>query len=98
MAGVSIRHNNTEVFVGSGFTVEERIRYGADPSLIIGKEITVQCGYSRISCAPFTCSYSSTLPCADFGESHSAARAKDSDLSLRFPRVKKVWQDGVRDL
>lgn len=41
--GVTIKHNDTEVLVGSGFTVEERIRYGDDPSLIIGKEITVQC-------------------------------------------------------
>lgn len=41
--GVTIKHNGVEVSVGSGFSVEERLRYGADPQLIIGKEITVQC-------------------------------------------------------
>lgn len=45
--GVTISHNGTEVFVGSGFTVEERIRYAADPNLIIGKQITVQCEWPQ---------------------------------------------------
>jgi hypothetical protein len=43
LASVTISHDGTDVFVGSGFTAEERLRYAANPSLILGKEITVQC-------------------------------------------------------
>lgn len=41
--GVTILHKGTEVLVGSGFTVEQRIRYAQHPEAILGKEITVQC-------------------------------------------------------
>lgn len=42
MAAVGIRHKGNLVGVGSGWTDEERLRYYEDPSLIIGKTITVQ--------------------------------------------------------
>ncbi|UZJ51165.1 hypothetical protein CBS101457_000485 [Exobasidium rhododendri] len=76
LASVTISHNGTEVLVGSGFTVEERLRYAANPGLIVGKEITVQY----------------------FSESNSASRADKNQLSLRFPRLRKVWEEGKRDV
>jgi len=42
LAAVYIRHKGDPVKVGSGFTKEEKIRFHADPSKIIGKTITVQ--------------------------------------------------------
>ena len=42
VTAVNIKHKGNPVSVGSGFTLEQRRRYMADPSLIVGKEITVQ--------------------------------------------------------
>lgn len=42
LAAVYISHKGNPVKVGSGFTQEEKMRFHADPSLIIGKTITVQ--------------------------------------------------------
>jgi len=42
LANVIIEHKGNAVSVGSGFSLEERIRYYKTPSQIIGKEITVQ--------------------------------------------------------
>jgi DNA ligase-1 len=42
MAQAYISHKGYEVAVGSGWNQEQRIRYNANPELIIGKEITVQ--------------------------------------------------------
>tara|TARA_R100000008_G_C3575415_1_gene164928 strand:+ start:392 stop:1678 length:1287 start_codon:yes stop_codon:yes gene_type:complete len=42
LTNVIIEHEGNQVSVGSGFSLEERSRYYNEPSLIIGKEITVQ--------------------------------------------------------
>ena len=42
MAQAYISHKGYEVAVGSGWNQEQRIKYNANPDLIIGKEITVQ--------------------------------------------------------
>ncbi|KAG0054234.1 hypothetical protein BGZ83_011665 [Gryganskiella cystojenkinii] len=42
LTSVVIRHRGNRVGVGSGFSVEDRIRFGRNPSLILGKTITVQ--------------------------------------------------------
>ncbi|KAF9948154.1 hypothetical protein BGZ72_009906 [Mortierella alpina] len=42
LTNVVVLHRGNRVRVGSGFSVEDRIRFGKDPSLIIGKTITVQ--------------------------------------------------------
>jgi hypothetical protein len=42
LTSVTVVHRGNRVGVGSGFTAEERIRFAKDPSLIIGKTITVK--------------------------------------------------------
>ncbi|KAG0210176.1 hypothetical protein BGX28_009616 [Mortierella sp. GBA30] len=42
LTNVVVLHRGNKVRVGSGFSVEDRIRFGKDPNLIIGKTITVQ--------------------------------------------------------
>ncbi|KAF8930471.1 hypothetical protein BGZ47_000537 [Haplosporangium gracile] len=42
LTSVTVVHRGNRVRVGSGFTAEERIRFGKDPSLIVGKTITVK--------------------------------------------------------
>jgi len=42
LSKVIIMHKGHEVGVGSGFNLEQRRKYYADPSAIIGNEITVQ--------------------------------------------------------
>ena len=72
LSKVVIEYKGEEVGVGSGFTLEQRRRYYNDPSLIIGKEITVQY----------------------FEESAD----KTGKVSLRFPTVKAVWEEGKRNV
>lgn len=64
--------SGTTVSVGSGFTLQQRMRFLQNPDLIIGKPITVQ--------------YFAESP----GENGQA--------SLRFPTVKMVYEEGVRDV
>ena len=68
MAQAYIRHKGYEVAVGSGWNQEQRIKYEANPNLIIGKTITVQY----------------------FEESKN----QQGELSLRFPTVKHVYENG----
>ncbi|KAG0284070.1 hypothetical protein BGZ96_011549 [Linnemannia gamsii] len=42
LTSVIVGHRGNRVGVGSGFSAEERIRFGKDPSLIVGKTITVK--------------------------------------------------------
>ena len=42
LSNVIIEHKGNQVGVGSGFSIEERIRFQADPALIIGKVLTIQ--------------------------------------------------------
>ena len=68
MAQAYITHKGYEVAVGSGWNQEQRIKYNANPDLIIGKEITVQY----------------------FEETKN----QKGELSLRFPTVKHVFENG----
>jgi len=68
MAQAYISHKGFEVAVGSGWNQEQRIKYNANPDLIIGKEITVQY----------------------FEETKN----QQGGLSLRFPTVKHVYENG----
>ena len=68
MAQAYINHKGYEVAVGSGWNQEQRIKYEANPNLIIGKTITVQY----------------------FEESKN----QQGELSLRFPTVKHVYENG----
>ena len=68
MAQAYISHKGYEVAVGSGWNQEQRIKYNANPDLIIGKEITVQY----------------------FEETKN----QKGELSLRFPTVKHVFENG----
>ena len=42
LAQIYITHKGNEVGVGSGFSQEQRIKYEANPELIIGKTVTIQ--------------------------------------------------------
>ena len=68
MAQAYITHKGYKVAVGSGWNQEQRLKYEANPELIIGKTITVQY----------------------FEESKN----QQGELSLRFPTVKHVYENG----
>jgi len=68
LAQAYISHKGHEVAVGSGWSQEQRIRYEANPSELIGKTITVQY----------------------FEETKN----QEGGLSLRFPTVKHVYENG----
>lgn len=72
VTNVLIEHKGNPVSVGSGFSNQSRIAYAKDPSLIIGKPITVRY----------------------FSES----KKENGTLSLRFPSVKTVYEEGKRDI
>ena len=42
VSSLTIRHNNNEVYVGSGLSDDERLQFHSNPNLIIGKWITVK--------------------------------------------------------
>ena len=42
LTNVIIEHKGNDVSVGSGFSLDDRVKYYSNPSLIVGKEITVQ--------------------------------------------------------
>ncbi|KAI7862949.1 hypothetical protein BDF14DRAFT_1959449 [Spinellus fusiger] len=42
MTNITISHKNNIVSVGSGFSVQQRIEYGDDPSKLIGRKVTVR--------------------------------------------------------
>ncbi len=67
-----IEHKGNPVGVGSGLSVQHRIEFANNPSLIIGKEITVQ--YTEES------------------------SDKTGKKSLRFPRLKAIWESGTRNV
>jgi len=73
LSNIVIDYKGKEVSVGSGFKIDQRIRYHIEPSLIIGKQVTVQY----------------------FEES---SNRNDNSISLRFPTIKKVWEEGARDV
>ena len=68
LANVIIEHKGYKVAVGSGWSQEQRIKYQANPELLMGKTITVQY----------------------FEETKN----QDGGISLRFPTVKHVYENG----
>lgn len=69
---VNIEHKGNTVSVGTGFSMQNRILYAQDPSLIVGKTITVRY----------------------FSES----KKENGAVSLRFPTVKAIYENGGRDV
>ena len=68
LAQAYITHKGYEVAIGSGWNQEQRIKYHANPELLIGKTITVQY----------------------FEETKN----QEGGISLRFPTVKHVYENG----
>lgn len=91
LTNVVVLHRGNRVGVGSGFSIEDRIRFGQDPSLIIGKTITVQY---------FEESRTSSNNSATGGNSQEsgATGTEDAVWSLRFPTVKAIYESGPRQL
>ncbi|PWN47693.1 hypothetical protein IE53DRAFT_371254 [Violaceomyces palustris] len=87
LSNIWIRHKGVQVSVGSGFTVEQRIRYADQPCSILGKQVTVT--YFEET--------STTVPERKGGEGRGGEG--EEQWSLRFPRIKKVWEeDGSRSI
>ncbi|KAK3820029.1 MAG: hypothetical protein J3Q66DRAFT_281275 [Benniella sp.] len=96
LTNVVILHRGTKVRVGSGFSAEDRIRFGKDPSLIVGKTITVK--YFEESKALTKDDNGST---ANGGQDNKEEDDEDGQgglWSLRFPTVKAIYEDGPRDI
>ncbi|KAG0031462.1 hypothetical protein BGZ81_001173 [Podila clonocystis] len=94
LTSVVILHRGHRVGVGSGFSVEDRIRFGQDPSLIIGKTITVQ--YFEESKTT-----SNTSASGSNGQDKDVTGSnvnEDMVWSLRFPTVKAIYESGPRQL
>ncbi|KAG0076613.1 hypothetical protein BGZ93_010742 [Podila epicladia] len=90
LTNVVILHRGNRVGVGSGFSAEDRIRFGQDPSLIIGKTITVQ--YFEESKTS-----SNTSASGSNGQESDMAGSNENDdtvWSLRFPTVKAIYGSG----
>ncbi|KAI8597215.1 hypothetical protein EDD21DRAFT_311113 [Dissophora ornata] len=92
LTNVVVLHRGNRVRVGSGFSAEDRIRFGKDPSLIIGKTITVQYfGESKSLSEAIRTSSSSTAQGSSDNEG-------DGAWSLRFPTVKAIYDSGPRQI
>lgn len=91
LTNVVVLHRGNRVGVGSGFSIEDRIRFGQDPGLIIGKTITVQY---------FEESKTSSNNSATGGncQESGATGTEDAVWSLRFPTVKAIYESGPRQL
>ncbi|KAF9194277.1 hypothetical protein BGZ51_000437 [Haplosporangium sp. Z 767] len=112
LTNVVVLHRRNRVRVGSGFSVEDRIRFGKDPSQILGKTITVQyfeesktftgvnnsgvIGESSLSSATTT-----TTTTDSNATSTPVQTTEDEDgtvWSLRFPTVKAIYGAGPRQM
>ncbi|CAG8513834.1 7022_t:CDS:2 [Paraglomus occultum] len=98
LTNVLVEHAGNKVSVGSGFTVEQRIKYKERPDLIIGKEITVQYfDETEVSDKKSRSSRKRTKTARDDKVSIENTTA-GVVRSLRFPTVKAVWENGKRDV
>jgi DNA ligase-1 len=84
-SNVWIKHKGHPVSVGTGFSNEQRRRYAADPSLIVSVSSSHVLTHPQVG-KQITVEY--------FAESPSLER--EGVMSLRFPRVKQVWEEGER--
>ncbi|KAF9302390.1 hypothetical protein BGZ74_005416 [Mortierella antarctica] len=94
LTNVMILHRGNRVGVGSGFSAEDRIRFGQDPSLIIGKTITVQY-FEESKTSSNTSASRSNGQDSDVAGSNAN---EDTVWSLRFPTVKAIYGSGPRQL
>ncbi|KAG0208557.1 hypothetical protein BGX33_006187 [Mortierella sp. NVP41] len=97
LANVVVIHRGNRVRVGSGFSVEERIRFGKDPSLIVGKTITVQYfaeSSSKDSVVGGGTAKSSSSSIVQGNEDEGDGG--DAVWSLRFPTFKAIYGEGPR--
>ncbi|KAF9358177.1 hypothetical protein BGX26_002345 [Mortierella sp. AD094] len=93
LTNVVVLHRGNKVRVGSGFSMEDRVRFGKDPSLIVGKTITVQYFEESQTMAASDGARDGTEPNANGGSEGSQAV-----WSLRFPTVKAIYEAGPRQL
>ncbi|KAF9426276.1 hypothetical protein BGZ94_006737 [Podila epigama] len=104
LTNVVVLHRGNRVRVGSGFSVQDRIRFGKDPSLILGKTITVQYFEESRTVA----SKANTKNGNGDGDGDRDGQVSSSDTnddavdngvwSLRFPTVKAIYDAGPRQL
>jgi DNA ligase-1 len=111
-SNVWIEHKGTPVSIGSGFTAEQRLAYAKDPSLIVSANDSAPTPSSAPRRMALSCvlllrcrlyravlmrlrQVGKEITVEYFSESEAAGRP--GALSLRFPRVKKVWE-GKRDV
>ncbi|KAF9972359.1 hypothetical protein BGZ73_004547 [Actinomortierella ambigua] len=100
LTSVVIRHKGSRVRVGSGFSVEDRIRYAQHPELLLGKIITVQYFEESVSLRSAS---GTNGPGGGANEDRGGSDGGDDDdtsggVSLRFPTVKAIYESGERDL
>ncbi|KAF9114194.1 hypothetical protein BGX27_011467 [Mortierella sp. AM989] len=100
LTNVVVLHRGNKVRVGSGFSMEDRIRFGKDPSLIIGKTITVQYFEESQSMVASGGGQDGTVTTLNKGEeaSDGANEGAEGVWSLRFPTVKAIYEDGPRQI
>ncbi|KAF9291504.1 hypothetical protein BGZ68_003709 [Mortierella alpina] len=81
LTNVVVLHRGNRVRVGSGFSVEDRIRFGKDPNLIIGKTITVRFFEESKTLAngAATTSASSTAATDNVGEKNTPSLVSTND-------------------
>lgn len=106
MTNVVIRHRGNRVGVGSGFSAEDRIRYGKDPKSLLGKTITVQYFEESQTMAPATTgstadsnsSANETVVKGQHDKTESHRDGTQEVWSLRFPSVKAIYDKGPRQM
>lgn len=87
LAAIWIIHKGVKVSVGSGFTADQRIKFGEKPDLIVSHVVTLGDQLIGQVGKEVTVEY--------FSESASSSR---EGRSLRFPRVKQIWEEGKRSM
>ncbi|KAI1316559.1 hypothetical protein EDD11_009824 [Mortierella claussenii] len=108
LTNVVVIHRGNRVRVGSGFTAEDRIKFGKDPSLIVGKTITVKyyeesktvvsSGGTNDShgttSAPGSSDNDDSSGGHEYGSVDGRVEGPSSGVvwSLRFPTVKAIYE------
>ncbi|KAG0265829.1 hypothetical protein BG011_003980 [Mortierella polycephala] len=112
LTNVVVLHRGNRVRVGSGFSADDRIRFGKDPSQILGKTITVQYfeesktftgvsgsgvnGESSLSGATATTATTDSI--ATSAPVQTSEGEDGAVWSLRFPTVKAIYDTGPRQM
>ncbi|KAN0060929.1 hypothetical protein ACQY0O_006663 [Thecaphora frezii] len=112
VGSVTIRHNGTEVKVGSGLTTKQRVEWAQRPHEIEGKLCTVKyfeesssMAREKRAASAFASASASAAGGGEGGkkggaqvEAAGATEPTHGGMSLRFPHIKHVWTKGDRDM